>query len=134
MKKFINKIDNILIESLSGFAKAHSEIVELHLDPIFLSFAVVWRCTGKFNAKISKKNFGKIEKENPDFECEIYNKNDCIQFLEDYFDEDVQNAYNKIIPGAFKADLMRYCILYKKGGIYLDAKMKPINKILLKMI
>lgn len=74
-----------------------------------------------------KNNFENIENENPGFKCEMYDKNDCIQFLEDYFEEDVQKAYNKIIPGAFKADLMRYCILYEKGGIYLDAKMKPIN-------
>ena len=37
MKKFINKVDNILIESLSGFAAAHSDLVSLHLDPNFLT-------------------------------------------------------------------------------------------------
>ena len=36
MKKFINKIDNLLVESLSGFAAAHSDLVSLHLDPNFL--------------------------------------------------------------------------------------------------
>lgn len=39
----------------------------------------------------------------------------------------MQDAYKKNIPGAYKADLMRYCILYTNGGIYLDSKMKPIN-------
>ena len=37
MKKFINKIDNILSESLSGFAAAHSDLVTLHLEPNFLT-------------------------------------------------------------------------------------------------
>lgn len=37
MKKFVNKIDNILIESLSGFATAHTDIISLHLDPNFLT-------------------------------------------------------------------------------------------------
>lgn len=37
MKKFINKVDNILTESLSGFALAHSDLVNLHLDPNFLT-------------------------------------------------------------------------------------------------
>ncbi|MEQ1598083.1 MAG: dihydroxyacetone kinase subunit DhaK [Methylotenera sp.] len=37
MKKFINKVDNILVESLSGFAAAHSDLVTLHLDPNFLT-------------------------------------------------------------------------------------------------
>jgi hypothetical protein len=30
------------------------------------------------------------------------------------------SAYNKLIPGAYKADLFRYCILYKYGGCYSD--------------
>jgi dihydroxyacetone kinase-like protein len=37
MKKFINKIDDVLIESLSGFVAAHSDLVSLHLDPNFLT-------------------------------------------------------------------------------------------------
>ncbi len=37
MKKFINKIDDILIESLSGFAVAHHDLVTLHLAPNYLT-------------------------------------------------------------------------------------------------
>jgi len=37
VKKFINKVDDILTESLSGFALAHSDLVQLHLDPNFLT-------------------------------------------------------------------------------------------------
>lgn len=37
MKKFINKVDDVLIESLSGFATAHSDLVKLNLDPNFLT-------------------------------------------------------------------------------------------------
>lgn len=37
MKKFINKVDDVLVESLSGFALAHNDLVSLHLDPNFLT-------------------------------------------------------------------------------------------------
>ena len=37
MKKFINNVDDILTESLSGFALAHSDLVSLHLAPNFLT-------------------------------------------------------------------------------------------------
>lgn len=37
MKKFINKIEDILIESLSGFAVAHHDLVSLHLAPNYLT-------------------------------------------------------------------------------------------------
>jgi phosphoenolpyruvate---glycerone phosphotransferase subunit DhaK len=39
MKKFINKVDNILTESLSGFASAHRDLVALNLDPNYLTRA-----------------------------------------------------------------------------------------------
>ena len=36
MKKFINNVDDILVESLSGFSTAHADLVRLHLDPAFI--------------------------------------------------------------------------------------------------
>jgi dihydroxyacetone kinase-like protein len=36
MKKFINDVDDLLMESLSGFASAHRDIVSLNLDPNYL--------------------------------------------------------------------------------------------------
>ncbi|MDP3608345.1 MAG: dihydroxyacetone kinase subunit DhaK [Methylophilus sp.] len=37
MKKFINQIENVLTESLSGFASAHRDLVTLQLDPTYLT-------------------------------------------------------------------------------------------------
>ncbi|PPC93239.1 MAG: dihydroxyacetone kinase subunit DhaK [Methylotenera sp.] len=37
MKKFINHVDDLLVESLSGFAAAHSDLVQLHLEPHYLT-------------------------------------------------------------------------------------------------
>jgi dihydroxyacetone kinase-like protein len=37
MKKFINHIDDVLVESLSGFAAAHADLVRLHLAPNFIT-------------------------------------------------------------------------------------------------
>jgi dihydroxyacetone kinase-like protein len=39
MKKFINDVDNVLVESLSGFASAHHDLVSLHLEPNYLTRA-----------------------------------------------------------------------------------------------
>ncbi|HEY7985719.1 MAG TPA: dihydroxyacetone kinase subunit DhaK, partial [Methylophilaceae bacterium] len=36
MKKFINNVDDILAESLNGFAAAHHDLVRLNLDPNYL--------------------------------------------------------------------------------------------------
>ena len=37
MKKFINKVDDVLVESLSGFAAAHHDLVSLQLEPNYLT-------------------------------------------------------------------------------------------------
>lgn len=37
MKKFLNNVDQMLAESLSGFAAAHSELVEVQFDPTFVA-------------------------------------------------------------------------------------------------
>ncbi len=36
MKKFINDVDNMLTESLAGFATAHSELVSVQFEPTFV--------------------------------------------------------------------------------------------------
>jgi Dihydroxyacetone kinase len=37
MKKFINKPDDFLNESLNGFGKAHSDIIKVSLETSFVS-------------------------------------------------------------------------------------------------
>lgn len=46
----------------------------------------------------------------------------CDREVENSGIEGFADAYNSLIPGAYKADLMRYYLLYKYGGIYLDNK------------
>lgn len=65
-----------------------------------------------------------VKRDNPDFEHHLFSDEDCRIFIEENFDEDVLNAYDSLIPGTFKADLWRYCVLYKNGGVYLDIKYK----------
>ena len=50
-----------------------------------------------------------------------------FDFIKNNYPVDVLEAFNKLIPGAYKADLWRYCVLYKLGGIYLDIKYSCVN-------
>ena len=68
-----------------------------------------------------------LKKNNPRFEHYLYDDDDCREFIKNHFDENVVNAYDKLIPGAYKADLWRLCVLYIHGGIYMDIKLKCIN-------
>lgn len=55
-----------------------------------------------------------------DFSYNFYNNNMCDEFIMNNFDENIQKAYLMLPMGVMKADLWRYCIIYKYGGIYSD--------------
>ena len=68
-----------------------------------------------------------LKKQNPRFEHYLFDDNDCRNFIKDNFRQEVLNAYDSLIPGAYKADLWRYCVLFINGGIYLDIKFQCVN-------
>jgi hypothetical protein len=67
-----------------------------------------------------------IQNLNPEYEYNLFTDTECIEYLKQNFDDIILNTFNNLIPGAFKADLFRYCVLYIEGGIYIDCKMIPI--------
>jgi hypothetical protein len=50
--------------------------------------------------------------------------------LRQYFPPDVLWSFHKLRPGAFKADLFRYCYLYIHGGVYADLDCKQLAPML----
>jgi len=71
---------------------------------------------------------GSIKRNNPKFYYHLFDDNDCREFIKNHYSLEVLQAFDTLIPGAYKADLWRYCILYKRGGIYLDIKYRAINQ------
>jgi mannosyltransferase OCH1-like enzyme len=74
-----------------------------------------------------KQSVERMKAKHPRFEHILFDDNDCREFIAANFDSSVLKAFDSLIPGAYKADLWRYCILYKNGGIYLDIKYDCIN-------
>ena len=68
-----------------------------------------------------------LKRQNPKFNHYLFDDNDCREFIKKHFKPDVLHAYDSLIPGAYKADLWRYCILFINGGIYMDIKYAPLN-------
>lgn len=75
-----------------------------------------------------------LMRQNPEFSFQLFDDKDCRNFIRDHFDNDVLLAFDKIIPGAYKADLWRYCVLFINGGIYLDCKYFCINNFKLSQL
>ncbi len=53
----------------------------------------------------------------------LFSDDECREYIKNNFDSKVLWAYDSLNPTAYKADLWRYCVLYKEGGVYLDIKM-----------
>tara|TARA_B100001057_G_scaffold497985_1_gene603671 strand:+ start:349 stop:1161 length:813 start_codon:yes stop_codon:yes gene_type:complete len=66
---------------------------------------------------------------NPGYEYVFYDDKECRDFVEEHFHENVLLAYDALIPGAFKADLFRYCELYINGGWWFDIDMMSVGSI-----
>lgn len=59
---------------------------------------------------------------NPTFEVRIVDDAGQRELIARHFEPEVLAAYDSLIPGAYKADLWRYCVLYVHGGFYADIK------------
>lgn len=68
-----------------------------------------------------------VKKTNPSFTHHLFDDEECREFIKNNYPPIVLEAFDSLIPGAYKADLWRYCILYKEGGIYMDIKYVPHN-------
>lgn len=74
-----------------------------------------------------RENVELLKRQNPEFKHYLYDDNMCREFIKDNFNDDVLYIFDKLKPGAYKADLFRYCVLYIHGGIYLDIKYRCVN-------
>jgi len=70
---------------------------------------------------------------NPSYSHYLYDDDEMDAFVLENYPGDIYNAYNMLAIGASRADLWRYLILYKYGGIYLDidaAIIKPLDTLI----
>ncbi len=66
---------------------------------------------------------------NPDWEYHFFDEDGRRNFIKDNFPKKVLDTYDILIPGAYKADLWRYCVLYIHGGVYCDIKMALLSAL-----
>jgi len=81
-------------------------------------------------AKVPNGMFGAISTwidKNPEYAYEFYDDDRMIDFIRNFdctgfsfTNQQLNEAFDLIKPGAGKADIFRYCVLYVYGGIYSD--------------
>ena len=66
---------------------------------------------------------------NPKYKYRLFGNKECRRYIRTNFGEREAKAFDILAPGAFKADLFRYCVLYHEGGIYSDVDIEPLVPI-----
>jgi mannosyltransferase OCH1-like enzyme len=115
------------IEIINNYNKFNNPFVikEKYYSIIPLNLFTCWHT--KDLPPLMKQNYEELKKQNPEFNHYLYDENECREFIKNNFDESVLNAYDSLIPAAYKADLWRCCILYINGGVYLDIKYNCVD-------
>jgi len=121
----INDNENTLFNRLRNITYTNFERKESYNSVIPLNLYLTWG-TKELPQKM-QENVYRMKKINPEFNIQLFDDNDCREFIKNNFREDIVVAYDTLKPGAYKADLWRLCILYITGGIYVDIKMNCIN-------
>ena len=85
--------------------------------------------TYKDKSLVPQKVYDNIKKYAPGYKHIITDDEDNKKFIFENYGQVYLDAYNKLENGAHKADLWRYLILYKHGGVYLDIKTELITPI-----
>ena len=99
--------------------KTRRTVIPLHIYQVWHDF--------KEMPSSVKESIEILKEQNPEFEHHLYDEGMCRAYIQKNFPKRVVQAFDKVVPHALKADIWRYCILYKKGGIYLDSKYYGID-------
>ena len=146
-QKLTKDIFNLLQNNFIRLSNSYNSN-EKQIDSIFVNKEIIKQFAIKVNNNISnipKKIFQtweikNIEPEfqniidkwkefNPDYEYIFHDAEQRVKFIKENFEKNVFDAYNKIIPGAYKCDLCRYCVLYIYGGFYADIDTLCMGKL-----
>jgi mannosyltransferase OCH1-like enzyme len=66
---------------------------------------------------------------NPDYKYEFFDDTNMRDFIDQNFDKETLECFDSLNVGAAKADLWRYLILFKRGGVYLDMDSEIYGKL-----
>ena len=84
---------------------------------------IVWQTTRSPHALPAEAvhNRLRMQRDNPGWSFRLVGDDEMASFmLHDRWAAPVRDAWSTIGPGAARADLWRYCILFAFGGVYLD--------------
>ena len=83
-------------------------------------------------SKIPNEIYENIKQYAPEYEHIVFDDDMALPFLYTYFNKKVVDTFLNLY-GAHRSDLLRYCLIYVYGGVYLDIKTElicPLSSLL----
>lgn len=80
-----------------------------------------------------QKKINNFKQMNSKYTYYLYDDNDMDNFVNEHFNGEISECYNKLNIIVAKVDFWRYLVLYKYGGIYLDMDSsieKPLDELI----
>ena len=79
--------------------------------------------------RVPQKVWDGLARYGPEYEVRFFDDDACERYLREHFDPAVLARYHGLKRGAHRADLWRYCVLWREGGVYLDIKTELIRPL-----
>lgn len=79
--------------------------------------------------RVPQKVWDGLARYAPGYEVRFFDDDDCERYLREHFDRRLLARYLGLKKGAHRADLWRYCVLWREGGLYLDIKTELIRPL-----
>src|SRR5579859_16205 len=71
-----------------------------------------------------RENVQRLRELHPNWDYRLYDHDDMAQYIRSLYGDEIFAYFTRIDPryGAARADLFRYLLMYREGGVYLDIK------------
>jgi inositol phosphorylceramide mannosyltransferase catalytic subunit len=82
-----------------------------------------------------QENVRRLQELHPNWDYRLYDDDDIVRYIRTHYGDEILAYFTRIDPryGAARADIFRYLLMYREGGVYLDIKSMaqgPLDEVL----
>ena len=110
-----------------GPADEDNAAIDSHLPPQRGEIPRTIYLTSRSMNKVARERIQRMKNLHPGFSIEYYDDARGWEFISDEFGPGHADVFDRLGMGQHKADFLRYCLLFRYGGYYLDMDMFPIR-------
>jgi len=125
MTVFVDRIGTNIATKFShmiGISPEHNLRLVKTINPNIYNYSIIQTSPTQTMSKKKYYSISTILTTSVDYPYRFFDDKDVLDFVKTHFSQLIVDAINNLVPGAYVADIFRYCYLYLYGGIYIDCK------------